>query len=282
MTGPALTPDARCDALADLGFLASPDLPDRPGPASLLVAIRATPTLRHFDPESLDYWVAEGGRGARRTLDRDTPMPLEADLSWGQIQIVDRLKVTNEYLTFGGHLTRPRSMASRSSSSPHRRRSSGVAGTHSAGTMVPRASGPSSAGSSWRSTTPRASSRASRPPTPQTRYAAFLIDAATRFRASPSLRASQPDLWVLLDTAERRLRRRDPASWTLRRRPVARRRTSNRAGRRPGRSGRPSPTHARRPRPARSRPSVGSGDPSRRPGRSRTRPAATISPRARR
>ncbi len=101
----APTPAGALHALADLGFMASPDLPDREGPASLLVAIRPAPTLRHFDPEALDYWVAEGGRGVRRTLDRDTPMPLEADLSWGEIQIVDRLKVTNEYLAFGGHLT---------------------------------------------------------------------------------------------------------------------------------------------------------------------------------
>ena len=37
--------------LADWGFLAEPDLPDRPGPAYLLVALRDRPTLRHYDPE---------------------------------------------------------------------------------------------------------------------------------------------------------------------------------------------------------------------------------------
>src|SRR5262245_54573126 len=33
------------------GFLADPDFPDRPGPASLIVALRDVPTLRHYDPE---------------------------------------------------------------------------------------------------------------------------------------------------------------------------------------------------------------------------------------
>ena len=44
----------------------------------------------------------------------------------------------------------------------------------------------------------------------------------------------------------------------------------------------PSPTRGRPPRPARPTPSTGSAGPSRRPGRSRTSPAATISPRSRR
>jgi len=66
------------------GFLAHPDLPDRPGPAWLLVAIRPAPTLRHFDPEAVDYWVTTHGRGTRRTLTHATPMPLSDDFSWGQ------------------------------------------------------------------------------------------------------------------------------------------------------------------------------------------------------
>ena len=39
--GATPTPADALGSLADLGFLASPDLPDRPGPASLLVALRA-------------------------------------------------------------------------------------------------------------------------------------------------------------------------------------------------------------------------------------------------
>lgn len=86
------------------GFLAYPDLPDGPGPAFLLVALRPAPTLQHYDPEAVDYWVTDDGRGARRTLTHDTAMPRSEDFSWGLIRLVDRLGVSNEYLTFGGHL----------------------------------------------------------------------------------------------------------------------------------------------------------------------------------
>lgn len=86
------------------GFLAYPDLPDGPGPAFLLVALRPAPTLQHYDPEAVDYWVTEDGHGSRRTLTHGTPMPRSEDFSWGLIRLVDRLGVSNEYLTFGGRL----------------------------------------------------------------------------------------------------------------------------------------------------------------------------------
>src|SRR5918994_1416964 len=90
--------------LEDWGFRAVPDLPDRPGPAYLLVALRTVPTLRHYDPEAIHYWATEAGRGVRRTLSRTSNLPIDADFSWGLVRIEDRLKITNEYLTFGGHL----------------------------------------------------------------------------------------------------------------------------------------------------------------------------------
>ena len=86
------------------GFLAHPDLPDGPGPAFLLVALRPAPTMQHYDPEAVDYWVTDRGRGERRTLTHGTPMPQSEDFAWGLIRLVDRLGVSNEYLTFGGHL----------------------------------------------------------------------------------------------------------------------------------------------------------------------------------
>ena len=86
------------------GFLAYPDLPDGPGPAFLLVALRPAPTLKHYDPEAIDYWVTDDGRGSRRTLTHGTPMPRSEDFAWGLVRLVDRLGVSNEYLTFGGHL----------------------------------------------------------------------------------------------------------------------------------------------------------------------------------
>ena len=97
-------PEAASRMLANLGFLASSDLPDRPGPAYLLVALRPEPTLRHYDPERVDYWATMGGGGTRQVLTRHTRLPLRATFSWGLIRIVDRLHVSNEYLTFGGEL----------------------------------------------------------------------------------------------------------------------------------------------------------------------------------
>jgi len=47
------------DALRDLGFtLLNSDHPAAPGGSQLLVALRSEPTLRHFDPEALSFWVA--------------------------------------------------------------------------------------------------------------------------------------------------------------------------------------------------------------------------------
>ncbi len=111
-TGPAddATPAASLSAadsaprLQRWGFLAQPDLPDRPGPAFLLVALRPGPTLEHYDPEAVEYWVTVDGHGQRRTLTHDSPMPQSEDFAWGLIRLVDRLGVSNEYLTFGGHL----------------------------------------------------------------------------------------------------------------------------------------------------------------------------------
>ena len=63
--------------------------------------------------------------------------------------------------------------------------------------------------------------------TPLTRYAAFLIDTVTRYDASPALRASHPNLWLLLRTAEETLRGEHPDDWTSGRQPVKRRRVQS-------------------------------------------------------
>jgi hypothetical protein len=105
VAGPTLEPVSAARWLTDLGFLVRPDLPDKPGPACLLIAICAEPTLRHYDPEAVEYWITEAGRGTRRTLTRETRLPIETEFSWGLIRVIDRLHVTNEYLTFGGRLS---------------------------------------------------------------------------------------------------------------------------------------------------------------------------------
>ncbi len=89
--------------LSGLGFcLDEPDLAHGIDAAHLLVGIRPQPTLAHFDPERIDYWVTESGRGRPRVLDRETSLPIAMDYAWGKIALVDRLGVRNEFLSFGG------------------------------------------------------------------------------------------------------------------------------------------------------------------------------------
>lgn len=90
------------ERLSDWGFLADPNLPDRPGPASLIIALRASPTLRHYDPEVVEFWSTLGGRGTHQTITRQTPMPVSVGVAWGEIRILDRLGESNGYLGFGG------------------------------------------------------------------------------------------------------------------------------------------------------------------------------------
>jgi hypothetical protein len=91
--------------LAHLGFeLVEPDRSQGEETSHLLVAIRPKPTLHHFDPETIGYWITDGARGRAATLDRETKFPIVADYAWGRIAIADRLTVKNEFLSFGGTL----------------------------------------------------------------------------------------------------------------------------------------------------------------------------------
>jgi hypothetical protein len=99
---PAPTLARAAERLVDWGFLADPDLPDRPGPASLIVALRSSPTLRHYDPEVVEFWSTFNGRGSHQTITWQTPMPISAGVAWGEIRILDRLGESNGYLGFGG------------------------------------------------------------------------------------------------------------------------------------------------------------------------------------
>ena len=91
--------------LAGLGFcLTEADPAHGVDAAHLLVAIRPQPTLAHFDPERVEYWATESGRGRPRVLDLETHVPNTSDFAWGQIALVDRLGVRNEFLSFGGSM----------------------------------------------------------------------------------------------------------------------------------------------------------------------------------
>lgn len=87
----------------DLGFSIVTGV-DRHDPAAteLVVAVRESPTLRHFDPEVVDFWAPEGGRSRTHEIDRDSDMPFTGRFAWGRISIADRLGLTNQWLTFGG------------------------------------------------------------------------------------------------------------------------------------------------------------------------------------
>ena len=199
--------------LANWGFLAEPDLPDRPGPAWLLAALRPVPTLHHFDPEVVEFWVSERGRGRPSAITHATRMPLEGRFSWGLIRIVDRLKVSNEYLTFGGDLVADAVdgavVAVFTSPAPLLRR-----GGHSQpwdppaewlGAFFGRLLLAVDYEPGFEALVAAAE--------PLARYAAFVANCTARYRASTTLRLDQPDMWALTETEERRLRRDHPEAW---------------------------------------------------------------------
>jgi hypothetical protein len=214
-------PPARLDPvtarplLASLGFVANSDLPNGPGPAFLLVAIRPDPTFHHYDPERIDYWVTDGIHGARRDIARETAMPIESAFSWGLVRIVDRLDVSNEYLTFGGRLDAAliddTVIAVFTSDAPILRR-----GGHSQGWDH----GAACAGAFFARVLlavdydPGFEAQFSEA-TPAERYAAFVADLVSRYRRSPVLRAGDPELWNLLETEERRLRAEPSGTWEV-------------------------------------------------------------------
>lgn len=199
--------------LADLGFLAGPDLPDRPGPAYLLVALREQPTLRHYDPERIEFWISRNGRGIRRSLTRATPLPIDTEFSWGLIRLIDRLGVSNEYLTFGGHLSAAQvdgaTIAVFTSPVPLLRR-----GGHSQ--MWDE--GADILGAFFGRLVASVDVHPDLEPRlcevdPYVRYSAFLADVVSRYRTSSALRSSDQKVWTLLQAEEAAMRRDHPDAW---------------------------------------------------------------------
>lgn len=100
-----LTIGAAAGRVERLGFVViNGATPGRPGGANLVVALRAKPTLTHFDPELIQYWETSAGRGRPVELTRQARVPLERPYAWGTIRVVDRLNVFNSFLSFGGVL----------------------------------------------------------------------------------------------------------------------------------------------------------------------------------
>jgi hypothetical protein len=99
-------PHAAAALLADLGFrLVPPDAPARER-WHLLVALRAEPSLRHFDPELIGYYAPSSDGAAFATLDRAAARSGRPDpgrqVLWGHVHVIDRVPVENRFLTFGG------------------------------------------------------------------------------------------------------------------------------------------------------------------------------------
>jgi hypothetical protein len=91
--------------LTNLGFeLVEPDRTQGSETSHLLVAIRPQPSLKHFDPETIDYWINDGLRGRAAKLERESRYPVVSDFAWGQVALTDRLGVQNIFLSFGGTL----------------------------------------------------------------------------------------------------------------------------------------------------------------------------------
>jgi hypothetical protein len=210
----SIDPVRAAELLADWGFLADPDLPDRPGPAFLLVAIRAKPTLRHYDPELVEYWITgDRDHGVRETITYASRLPRETVFSWGTITVCDRKGVTNRYLSFGGSLRAARVdgevICVFESSAPLLRRgghSQGWdTGAHSVGGFFGRFRAAAGYQHEFESLAAAFD--------PVTRYAAFVNELMVRYRSSEYLRDHYPRLWTIMVGEEKRLRRDEPRAW---------------------------------------------------------------------
>jgi hypothetical protein len=209
-----IDPGLAATLLADWGFLVDPDLPDHPGPAYLLVAIRRRPTLAHYDPELVEFWVTdENRRGVRTQLTYASKLPREMEFSWGPIFIVDRLGVSNAYMTFGGHLSAARvgddAVFVFRSPAPLLRTGGHSQGWDRAATNVGGFFGRVRAAAGYEPGLEERTADAD----PVTRYAAFVRQLCGRFRASEWLRDHDLALWTLMLREERRLRDEHPHAW---------------------------------------------------------------------
>jgi hypothetical protein len=210
----AIDPVSASAMLADWGFLAHPDLPDGPGPAYLLVAIRPRPTLQHYDPELVEYWVTgPSGFGVRETLTFASRLPRETAFSWGRITISDRLGVLNSYLTFGGELRAGRVgdevVCVFESPAPLLRRGGHSQGWDNGARSVGGYFGRLRAAAGYEHAFELSAAAAD----PVTRYASFVHESLERYRSSEYLRDSHPGLWTIMLAEERRLQRDHALAW---------------------------------------------------------------------
>lgn len=210
-----IDPKLASELLADWGFLADPDLPDRPGPAFLLVAIRAQPTLRHYDPELVEYWITgPKGFGVRETITYASRLPRETEFSWGRITVVDRKGVANRYLSFGGTLRAERVdgevICVFESTAPLLRRGGHSQGWDTGAHSVGGFFGRFRAAAGYQHEFEQLAAATD----PVTRYAAFVNELMIRYRSSEFLRDHYPKLWTIMIGEEKRLKRDEAQAWS--------------------------------------------------------------------
>jgi len=211
---PALTIDEAAGLMADYGFVAFRTPPNAEVTDSCLMAmIRDAPTRRHFDAETVSYWVMGNGHGQTQLLDREARTPISRPFSWGRIRLVDRLGMRNSFVSFGGWLTGERVGADAllfifRSAAPilrlpgHSQRSDLLSDDALSffGRLVPRL---------WSSP---AHERLVGSVPPDDLYAAFLVHEAGRLHVSQSLREAIPgDAHALLRELELAKRNRPDA-----------------------------------------------------------------------
>jgi hypothetical protein len=209
----SIDPRTAAGILEHWGFLAHSDLPDRAGPSYLLVAIRPKPTLAHYDPEEIEYWVTDSGRGIPATLGRLSRLPVDAQTTWGMVRVTDRLRETNEWLSFGGRLQAEvvsgAIVAVLTSSAPLLRRGGHSQGWDEGAPSVAAffAKVRAAAGYDHRFETLEAAAE------PLARYGCFVADFARRYRHSEVLRNLDPELWRTVQREEHRMKDGNPAEW---------------------------------------------------------------------
>jgi hypothetical protein len=104
-----LLPFERAPTLvANLGFVLVQDEhageSAAPVGSHLVVALRDEPTLTHFDPDRMTWFITSGGKGQTVEYQRPRALPEQTAVAWGHVNLVDRLEVQNAFLTFGGVL----------------------------------------------------------------------------------------------------------------------------------------------------------------------------------
>ncbi len=86
-------------------FLLPPSHPESPGYTGLLIAMRPTPTGKHFDPETLRVHLFNTqNKFEIISLDRSPAFATEQRVVVGEIKLADRYNKVAEFFTFGGWL----------------------------------------------------------------------------------------------------------------------------------------------------------------------------------